>query len=1019
MTPAPAAPHLRSKYSKAPGCAGCPWETIGRGYVPADGPARSPIAFLGEAPWIDELAVGIPFAGAAGAMVSRIFRRNQWTREQYRFDNTIRCAPPILEMTQIPGFAGAVTHCRQYSDQTLAEDHAVVVPLGNTAIRRVFDLWGKGIKVNDFHGTVTRDPTDRYWIVPTFHPSHLQRGAVNLIGVVSFDLQRAHEVATHGWAPDPMRLIIDPPLDWFRAWATQYLAAATQAPDDVWLAVDIETLEKVGRDESTLGPLTPEMLADKAAVDRSYQITRVNVACHPDEGITVPFVEPYIGIIKEVCASVGTKVLWFGDYDWPRLEAAQCPLKGTVYDLPWAMHLLQSDLPLGLGFWAPFYSRYGAWKHLSDSDPARYASIDPSQTLRVGFGGVADLVAQGLWEIYLRHVHRLKTQVLTPAHVVGIQVDRARLETFEAELTEKVITFQQAIQAIVPDALRPLTPKGGLKSRPTALAHTRARTETVRGATKKHQPSAVTQELFAHAEVVERVVTREVLVCTACTAIDIQKRHRCPGSKGDNPAVLTLQSAPITRYYWKEPFNPSSWQQLLAYITFRKHQPGKAKRTGKDSTDRETLQRLARTGDSLYSETIKLRAVTKVLGTYVIGTRRRLDAHDRIHPVPTFRPSTQRLSYINPNITNVVADKDTGRKNLAGGFRKCIVAGPGCRLLEVDFAGIEAVEVGWLCRDPDYIRLAKLGVHAGLASHILGRPYDPTWPRDQIVAYFTEIKESEYEIYDTSKHTVHGVAYGLTEYGMVKNFPEVFLDLAVARKYQAIYAAMAPKIPAWQHAVRDYADTHGYLGGFGDPPFGHPFGYKHWFWSIYAYKRISNATRLNIEARCRTQEVLAPVTEIHGIPYRISLGEDAKRVVAYGPQSIATGVLKEKMLVLFDREEAIGDSYIGDAYYGQTPLRAPIHDSLLLEVPDAQWDRVCEIVFREMQRPIAQQPVPVDWQMGTHLAIGIGATAGHDWEAMEAIAVPSGEALGVATDRVFFPAEELDEEEVQDLGVVA
>ncbi|KKM64008.1 hypothetical protein LCGC14_1505670, partial [marine sediment metagenome] len=979
--------------------------------------ARSTLAFLGETPWIDELILGIPFAGAAGSMVSRIFRRNQWTREQYRFDNTIRCAPPTLEPARIPGFAGAVTHCRQYSDTTLTEGHQVIVPLGNTAIRRVFDLWGKGIKVEDFHGTVTRDPTDQFWIVPSYHPSHLQRGAVNLIGVVSFDLQRAHQVAAHGWDPDPMTLVVDPPLDWFEAWATQYLAAAAKDPDDVWLAVDIETPEKKGRDESTLGPLSPEMLADKVTYDRSYKIERVNFASHPDEGITVPYVEPYISIVKRVCASVGTKVLWFSDYDWPRLAAAECHLGGTVYDLPWAMHLLQSDLPLGLGFWSPFYSTYGAWKHLSDSDPGLYAAIDPAQTLRVGFGGVTDLMAQGLWETYLRHVHRLKTEVLTPAHVIGVQIDRKHLEAFEAELTEKAIGFQQSIQTIAPDHLRPLTPKGGLKSPPVAEAHARARTETVRGEKKKHQPSALTQDLFAHAEVVSREEAREVLVCTTCDAKDIQKRHRCPDTKGENPAALSIQKVPVRRYYWKEPFNPSSWQQLLTYIKHRKHQPGKAKRTGKDSTDRETLQRLMRTGDPLYGETIKLRAVTKVLGTYVIGTRRRLDKHNRIHPVPTFRPSTQRLSYENPNITNVVADKDTGRKNLAGGFRKCIIAGPGCRLLEIDFAGVEAIEVGWLCHDPEYIRLAKLGVHAGLASFLLGRPYDRTWPREQIVAYFKEIKASHYDVYDQSKHFVHGDNYGLTEYGMVKNFPEVFPDLHAARAIKAIYHDLAPKIPEWQRAVRDYADTHGYLGGFGDPPFGHPFGYKHWFWSIYAYKRISNATRINIEARCRKQGILAPVTEINGIPYRISLGEDAKRAVAFGPQSIGAAVLKEKMLVLFDREEAIDDSYIGDAYYGQTPLRAPIHDSLLLEVPDAQWDRVCEIAFREMQRPIWQQPVPPEWNMGTHLAIGIGATAGHDWENMEAIEIPGTDVI--ATDRVFFPAEEDDDEEVQDLGVVA
>ena len=159
----------------------------------------------------------------------------------------------------------------------------------------------------------------------------------------------------------------------------------------------------------------------------------------------------------------------------------------------------------------------------------------------------------------------------------------------------------------------------------------------------------------------------------------------------------------------------------------------------------------------------------------------RSDEDDRTHPVPTFRPSTQRLSYVAPNITNVITDRG-GRESLAAGFRRCIVASPGCRLLEIDFNGIEAVMTGWFMRDPAYMRLARLGVHAGLASHLLGRPYDPAWPEAQIAEYFQEIKQAEPVVYDRAKRNVHGSAYGLTIYGMVRNFPETFPTLAAAEK---------------------------------------------------------------------------------------------------------------------------------------------------------------------------------------------------------------------------------------------
>ena len=75
----------------------------------------------------------------------------------------------------------------------------------------------------------------------------------------------------------------------------------------------------------------------------------------------------------------------------------------------------------------------------------------------------------------------------------------------------------------------------------------------------------------------------------------------------------------------------------------------------------------------MYRAILDCRAVGKVRGTYGLGTLKRLDAGDRIHPVPTFKPSTHRLSYRDPNITNVITDRG-GAESLAAGFRACVVS---------------------------------------------------------------------------------------------------------------------------------------------------------------------------------------------------------------------------------------------------------------------------------------------------------------------------------------------------------
>jgi hypothetical protein len=133
-------------------------------------------------------------------------------------------------------------------------------------------------------------------------------------------------------------------------------------------------------------------------------------------------------------------------------------------------------------------------------------------------------------------------------------------------------------------------------------------------------------------------------------------------------------------------------------------------------------------------------------------------------------------------------------------------------------------------------------------------------------------------------------------------------------------------------------------------------------------------------------------------------------VLAFYPQSIASGVLKEALLRLL--ADPASSSYIGDVYFGRTPLRAPIHDSLLLEIPDRQWDRVVEIVCMEMQRPVIEQPLPESWaRAGEYVAIGVAAKAGKNWADMEEIAVP-----GYDNDWSAEPMEDEDAEDWADLG---
>jgi uracil-DNA glycosylase family 4 len=1007
------------KHKRPPGCFACPLERAGAGYVPGEGPVGAPITLLGEFAGYDEIAIGRPLIGAAGGLLSRLLHRTFRTREQFRIENAVRCCPPGHTLKGEWAQAAA-DHCSQYSNPAL-EQSSVIVAMGELAIRQALNLWDPDVKklVENFHGTVTDLPDGRR-VVCTYHPNFL-RGNMSLFGTVAYDLSVAEDVANGTWQREPITPIIDPHPAWVRTYIDQY-RAAIRSGEPIALVTDIETPDKAkGKAEDEL---------DES--DQSFQVDRVNFSYHDDEGITVPYVGPYIPLVHELIALGNLHYLWNGDYDLRRLQRLGAQFSGEIWDGMWLWHHYMSDVPKGLGYVAPFCSTHGAWKHKFSSEPGLYAALDGPQTRRSVNRTVEALDLRGQWTMAHRHTVRLMQNVLKPAQVVGIQVDRPALDAFEADLAAKTKILLGQLQECVPVAERPLTggtDHQGFKKRPEG-PHPNATTLKKDGVAKKGAEDwdPLKVELYQrHARLVELQVSRDLRVCVSCGQEDVVAKHRCADKKL-TPSVQ-VQARSVVRYFWQEPFNPDSPKQSLSYILARKHKPGKSKQTKQPSADRECLTRLrATTKDPFYATLLDYRGVAKVRGTYAIGVRKRLDHGNRFHPVPTLKPSTLRTSYVSPNIQNVVADKDS-TKTLAAGFRRCIVAAPDCWLVELDYSGIEAMQLAWFARDPVLHRLARLGIHAYLASHLLKRPADLNWSDADLLEYFQELKKGEPFMYNQAKRTVHGNGYGMTPQGMFMMFPDLYKTVKDAQYVQDLYFAVAPAVPRLQNEIRLRAHDQTYIGGpkdakfrsILDDPNAHPYGYRHDFYDVVTL------TPIGPESKRRMEQERIPIIEMNGRLYAAKWGPDSKRCLAFYPQSTAAGNLKEAALYLFDEPDH--PSYIGDAYFGKTPLRAPIHDSLLLEVPDKQLDRVLEAAFREMVRPIEEQPLPAAWNLGPYLTIGVEGKRGRNWEDMEKVKSPTPSQLGLdvlnyvpdnslAFDRSYFPAVEEEEEDVEDLRVV-
>lgn len=1037
---------MLAKFSKPPGCDGCALHKLGTGFAPPAGPPAAKLAFVGEALGYTEAMQGEPFVGAAGGMLARILQRAQVSRPTIRIANTVSCQPPGDWLDGAPWQHSALSQCSQYLDPVLASPQLqVVVTLGAIPMKQILGLWNTpGATVQNFHGTVHRDPSDRFWVVPTYHPSYLQRGATNFLDVARFDVGVAQKLLMEG-RPNkrPFKLYEDPPFAWFRAWASLAIAKL-RSEGFGWLAVDIETPDKSGgKDENEL-----------TAEDTSTQILRINFATHGEEGITVPWVEPYIGVCVELINAGFWLALWNKKYDESRLRFNGLQFKDptgadcTLIDGMWAAHHLQSDLPLGLGFWAPFYSNYGAWKHLGKirGQESHYAAIDGLQTFRiVPEGIVPDLQKEGLWDAFWRHTHVREQYCLRPAYENGMPVDEEKLDQFHEKL-QKVAA--ERLAAISESGLAGnFAPKAGYQKEPKGKNGEPPKPPA--GITgKKHREKGD----HAKADYIDQgiqLVTREVefphTYCSGCGEALSKPHLDCVGGgvPDDSGLHLVPVAPPLTtlairefRWFWQLPFNPDANAQILRFIKDSGEEPGRAKKTKKATANKDTLRALyKKTGNPVYQWLLDYKAIKKVDSTYALGLKKRIWKSDgRIHPEITFRPSMFRDSSVNPNIQNVIADKDAkpgSSGSLAAGLRECIVADPGWRLIEIDYSGTEAVDTGWYIGDPRAIRLATLGVHAYLTSHILyerkqlAAPADLAWSDADLAKFFSEIKKKFPDAYDKAKRCVHGNNYGLTPFGMAQNFPDVYTSVKEAEHTQELYYSLIPGLPLFHQKLRDVAyETEQIGGSYVDDYYAltsgkhHPFGYRHKFFGVQTYRPLSEADYRKLQWIAQNKLKVAKhprIRMINGRPFEVILGEDSKRVIAMYPQSNSSGKLKEAEINLFHPDSP---TYIGEAADGKTPLVAPIHDSLLFHVPDRNHEMILSIAIEVMRRPLLQMPCPAEWGIGSHIRTNVAvkvSPVGGSWADCETIEIPD-MAPATASETLYLPAEESEWEDIGELA---
>ncbi len=371
-------------------------------------------------------------------------------------------------------------------------------------------------------------------------------------------------------------------------------------------------------------------------------------------------------------------------------------------------------------------------------------------------------------------------------------------------------------------------------------------------------------------------------------------------------------------------FLPTSSQQVLSYLSMRGYEIPKERKSRKPTTNEESLEKLI----GLYPEDtvlplfLEARKLKKARG-YLDDTY--LGSDGRMHPIYALLPDTGRIASKAPNFQNIPQGYYSKvERELALAIRSTIIPSPGCVLVELDWAAIEALLVGYFAEDEDYMRASRLGPHGYLASHILGCPADLTWEDAKFAKYCKGVKDLNPDVYALAKKANYSHLYDQSAKNKAK---DMGTTPQIAKEYTDILDKLFPKVVKWKMDTRMRAHLEGRLVN--------PFGYVRYFFEVFRQRRDG----------------------------KWSVGKERRECLAFLPQSTCAGMCRE---VVLDLPEC-------DWMW----LLVPIHDALFLECLE---DRVADCVH------LVETLMYREWPQLNGLRVAVEAKVGRTWASMEPFA---------------------------------
>ncbi|MGP1396403.1 MAG: DNA polymerase I [Inquilinaceae bacterium] len=303
------------------------------------------------------------------------------------------------------------------------------------------------------------------------------------------------------------------------------------------------------------------------------------------------------------------------------------------------------------------------------------------------------------------------------------------------------------------------------------------------------KPRLVPERMTTVYETIERPLARVIgEMETAGIKVDRQVLERMSGEFAERLAALETEIHTLAGH----PFNVGSPKQL-GDVLFGEMglDGGKKGKTGAYGTGSEVLEPLAAQGVDLAARVLEWRQLAKLKSTYTDALVHQInDRTGRVHTSFSLAATnTGRLSSNDPNLQNIPIRTEEGRK-----IRYAFVAGPGHRLISVDYSQIELRLVAEIADIAALKQAFRDGVdiHALTASQVFDVPLEAMTP----------------DIRRKAKAINFGIIYGISGFGLAN---QLGISQGEAASFIKQYLERFSELKRWMDDTKSFCRQNGYV----------------------------------------------------------------------------------------------------------------------------------------------------------------------------------------------------------------